>query len=49
MIDEEARKFIRDCYDRTLKLLKAHREQMDVVAKELLEKKFCTKMILSVY
>jgi AFG3 family protein len=43
LIDEEARKFIRDCYDRTLNLLKAHREQMDVVAKELLEKEILYK------
>lgn len=43
MIDEEARKFIRDCYDRTLNLLKEHREPMDVIAKELLEKEILYK------
>ncbi len=37
-IDEEVRKIIENAYDRTLALLKDKRKELDLVAKELLEK-----------
>ena len=37
-IDEEVRKIIADAFDRTKKLLSEKREQLEIVAKELLEK-----------
>lgn len=38
LIDEQARKLIGDCYNRTLELLKAHRDELDQVANKLIEK-----------
>ncbi len=37
-IDREAKKIIDDAYDRTKKLLEKHRDYLEVIAKELLEK-----------
>lgn len=38
MIDEEVRKLISEAYDRTKDLLNGHREQLETIAKELLDK-----------
>lgn len=37
-IDQEVKKIIDECYDRTKNLLSKHREHLEVIAKELLEK-----------
>lgn len=37
-IDKEAKKIIDDAFDRTKKLLEKHREHLEIIAKELLEK-----------
>ena len=38
LIDEEVKKLIRDAYKRTLNLLKKHQVELEIVAKELLDK-----------
>lgn len=38
LIDEQARRIINECYDRTMNLLKENREGLETVAKELLDK-----------
>jgi len=43
IIDEEARIFIADCYQRTLELLKTHRDKMDIIAEELMKKEVLYK------
>ena len=42
-IDEEARRFINECYERTRELLEKHREDVDKIAKELMEKEILYK------
>ena len=37
-IDKEVKKVIEECYDRTKQLLNQHREKLEIIAKELLEK-----------
>jgi AFG3 family protein len=37
-IDKEVKKVIEECYDRTKSLLSQHREKLEIIAKELLEK-----------
>ena len=43
MIDEEARKFLNECYERTRELLLKHRDKIDQVAAELIEKEILYK------
>ena len=43
IIDEEARIFIADCYQRTLNLLQTHRGKMDIIAEELMKKEVLYK------
>lgn len=43
IIDDEALKFINACYERTRELLEIHREKIDEIAKELLEKEILYK------
>lgn len=43
MIDVEARKFIEECYQRTYELLEKHREEIDSIAKSLMEKEVLYK------
>ena len=43
IIDDEARKFINACYERTRELLETHREKIDEIAKELMEKEILYK------
>lgn len=43
LIDEEARAFIRGCYEKTKALLQEHREQIDLVAAALIEKEVLYK------
>lgn len=43
LIDVEARKFINECYERTRELLTQHRDKIDAIAKELMEKEILYK------
>ena len=43
IVDEEARKFIADCYQRTINLLQTHRDKMDLIAEELMKKEVLYK------
>ncbi|GIV35023.1 MAG: ATP-dependent zinc metalloprotease FtsH [Chitinophagales bacterium] len=43
IIDEEVKKLIETCYQRTLALLRQHRNELDALAKELLEKEILYK------
>lgn len=43
IIDEEARIFIADCYQRTINLLQTHRDKMDLIAEELMKKEVLYK------
>jgi len=43
LIDHEARNVIEKAYDRTIKLLKEKREQLEIIARELLEKEVLLK------
>jgi AFG3 family protein len=43
LVDEEARKLINECYERTVQLLKKHRDKLDAVAAELAEKEVLYK------
>lgn len=43
LIDIEARKFIEECYQRTYELLEKHREEIDTIAKSLMEKEVLYK------
>ena len=43
IIDEEARKFMNECYERTRELLTKHRVKIDEIAKELMEKEILYK------
>ncbi len=43
MIDDEVRKMIDEAYDRTINLLKDKRKQLEIIAKELLEKEILFK------
>jgi cell division protease FtsH len=45
-IDEEVRKLIQEAYDRTLNLLKDKKEQLELIAKELLKKEILFKQDL---
>lgn len=43
MVDDEVRKLISECYERTLNLLEEKKEQVEILAKELLEKEILFK------
>lgn len=43
MIDVEARKFLEECYQRTYELLEKHRDEIDTIAKSLMEKEVLYK------